>query len=153
MPAYMAETIGNPCLDVTDIKKLAELAHTYEVPLIVDNTTATSYLIRPLELGADIVVNSSSKYINGNSSGIGGVLTDGGHFKWKKEKYPVLADYIKFGSMAYIARMRATIFRNLGACLSPQYAFLNLIGIETLGLRMERQSSQCGREARKRRLP
>ncbi len=134
-----AETIGNPGLDVTDIKALAELAHSHEVPLIIDNTTATSYLVRPLELGADIVVNSTSKYINGNSSAIGGILTDGGKFKWKKEKYPVLSEYIKFGPMAYIARLRATIFRNMGACLSPQNAFLNLMGIETLGLRMERQ--------------
>lgn len=134
-----AETIGNPGLDVTDIKRLAELAHAHGLPLIIDNTTATSYLIRPLELGADIVVNSSSKYINGNSSAISGILTDGGRFKWTKEKYPVLGEYLKYGSMAYISRMRATIFRNFGACLSPQNAFLNLMGLETLGLRMERQ--------------
>lgn len=134
-----AETIGNPGLDVTDIEKLANLAHSHHLPLIIDNTTATSYLIRPLELGADIVVNSSSKYINGNSSGISGILTDGGHFKWDKEKYPVLADYVKFGPMAYISRMRGSVFRNIGACLSPQNAFLNLLGVETLGLRMERQ--------------
>lgn len=134
-----AETIGNPRLDVTDIGHLAKLTHEHGLPLIVDNTTATSYLIRPLKLGADIVVNSSSKYINGNSSAISGILTDSGHFKWTKEKYPVLGDYIKYGSMAYISRMRATIYRNFGACLSPQNAFLNLMGLETLGLRMERQ--------------
>lgn len=134
-----AETIGNPGLDVTDIKELAELAHAHGLPLIIDNTAATPYLVRPLELGADIVVNSSSKYINGNSSAISGILTDGGHFLWTKEKFPVLCDYIKYGSMAYTARMRATVFRNMGACLSPQNAFLNMIGIETLGLRMERQ--------------
>lgn len=134
-----AETIGNPGLDVTDIGHLAELTHEHGLPLIVDNTTATSYLIRPLKLGADIVVNSSSKYINGNSSAISGILTDSGRFKWTKEKYPVLGDYIRYGPMAYISRMRATIYRNFGACLSPQNAFLNLIGLETLGLRMERQ--------------
>lgn len=134
-----AETIGNPGLDVTDIWTLADLAHAHQLPLIIDNTTATSYLIQPLKLGADIVVNSSSKYINGNSSAISGILTDGGRFRWKKEKYPVLGEYIRYGPMAYIARMRATVFRNLGACLSPQNSFLNLIGIETLGLRMERQ--------------
>ncbi|MDO4344885.1 MAG: aminotransferase class V-fold PLP-dependent enzyme [Eubacteriales bacterium] len=134
-----AETIGNPGLDVTDIKSLAELAHSYAVPFIVDNTTATSYLVRPLELGADIVINSSSKYINGNSSAISGILTDSGHFKWSREKYPILGEYLKYGPMAYISRMRATVFRNFGACLSPQNAFLNLIGLETLGLRMERQ--------------
>ena len=124
---------------MTDIEHLAELAHEHGLPLIIDNTTATSYLIRPLKLGADIVVNSSSKYINGNSSAISGILTDSGHFKWTKEKYPVLGDYIKYGPMAYISRMRATVYRNFGACLSPQNAFLNLIGVETLGLRMERQ--------------
>lgn len=134
-----AETIGNPGLDVTDIKGLAELAHAHGLPLIIDNTTATSYLIRPLELGADIVVNSSSKYINGNSSAISGILTDSGHFKWTREKYPILGEYLKYGPMAYISRMRATVFRNFGACLSPQNAFLNLMGLETLGLRMERQ--------------
>lgn len=134
-----AETMGNPGLDVTDIRRLARLAHDHELPLIVDNTATTPFLIRPLELGADIVVNSSSKYINGNSSAISGILTDSGRFPWKKEKYPILAEYLKFGSMAYISRMRATVFRNMGACLSPQNAFLNLLGIETLGLRMERQ--------------
>jgi O-acetylhomoserine (thiol)-lyase len=134
-----AETIGNPGLDVTDIERLAELAHAHGIPLIVDNTTATSYLIRPLDMGADIVVNSSSKYINGNGSAISGILTDSGRFKWTREKYPLLMDYLKYGPMAYISRMRATIFRNFGACLSPQNAFLNLIGLETLGLRMERQ--------------
>lgn len=134
-----AETIGNPGLEVTDIRTLAKLAHDHDLPLIIDNTTATSYLVTPLELGADIVVNSSSKYINGNSSGVSGILTDSGKFRWKKDRYPVLADYVKYGPMAYISRMRASIFRDIGACLSPQNAFLNLLGIETLGLRMERQ--------------
>ena len=101
-----AETIGNPCLDVTDIEKLAEIAHAHELPLIVDNTTSTPYLIQVLKHGADIVVNSSSKYINGSSNSISGVLTDGGKFKWKKEKYPGLADYLKFGPMAFIAKLR-----------------------------------------------
>ena len=87
-----AETIGNPCLDVTDIKKLSQIAHSHGIPLIVDNTTSTPYLIRVLEHGADIVVNSSSKYINGSSNAISGVLTDSGKFKWDKEKYPGLAD-------------------------------------------------------------
>lgn len=85
------------------------------------------------------MVNSSSKYINGNGSAISGILTDSGRFKWTKEKYPVLGEYVKYGPIAYISRMRATIFRNFGACLSPQNAFLNMMGLETLGLRMERQ--------------
>lgn len=134
-----AETIGNPCLDVTDIEKMAEIAHAHRVPLIVDNTTATPYLIRVLEHGADIVVNSSSKYINGSSNSISGILTDGGKFKWDREKYPGLAEYARFGPMAYIAKLRNSLFRNTGACLAPMNAYLNMIGIETLGLRMERQ--------------
>lgn len=138
-----AETIGNPCLDVTDIRKLAEIAHAHGVPLIVDNTTATPYLVRAIELGADIVVNSSSKYINGSSNSISGVLTDSGHFKWTKERYPVLGDYIKFGPMAYVAKLRNGLYRNMGTCLSPFNAYLNVIGLETLGLRMDRQCSNA----------
>lgn len=134
-----AETIGNPCLDVTDIDKLAEIAHSHGVPLIIDNTTATTYLIKAIEHGADIVVNSSSKYINGNSNSISGVLTDSGHFKWTKEKYPVLAEHIKFGPFAYISKLRSGLYRNVGTSLSPFNAYLNLLGIETLGLRMKQQ--------------
>ena len=138
-----AETIGNPCLDVTDIEKLAELAHSHGLPLIADNTTATPYLIQVLKHGADIVVNSSSKYINGSSNSISGILTDGGKFKWDKEKYPGLAEYARFGPMAFIAKLRNGLFRNTGACLSPVNAYLNVIGLETLGLRMERQCNNA----------
>ncbi len=138
-----AETIGNPGLDVTDIKTLAELAHRHGLPLIIDNTASTAYLVRPLELGADIVVNSSSKYINGSSNSISGVLTDGGCFSWDVKRYPGLADYAKFGSYAYIAKLKNGLFRNMGACLSPQNAFLNMIGMETLGLRMERECANA----------
>ena len=138
-----AETIGNPCLDVTDIDRLAELAHAHDVPLVVDNTTATPYLVRAIEHGADIVVNSSSKYINGSSNSISGILTDSGHYKWKKEKYPTLSEFIKFGPMAYVAKLRNGLFRNLGTCLSPLNAYMNVIGLETLGLRMERQCSNA----------
>lgn len=138
-----AETIGNPRLDVTDIEALGKLAHSHGLPLIIDNTAATAFLIRPLEHGADIVVNSSSKYINGSSNSISGVLTDGGKFKWDKERYPGLAEYAKFGPFAYTAKLRNGLFRNTGACLSPQNAFLNLIGLETLGLRMERECANA----------
>ena len=134
-----AETIGNPRLDVTDIKKLSELAHAHELPLIIDNTAATAYLVRPIELGADIVVNSSSKYINGSSNAISGILTDSGKFKWDVEKYPGMKEYVKFGPFAYTAKLKNGLFRNTGACLSPQNAFLNQIGLETLGLRMQRE--------------
>ena len=138
-----AETIGNPCLDVTDIDKLAEIAHAHGVPLIIDNTTATPYLIRAIEHGADIVVNSSSKYINGSSNSISGILTDSGRFKWDKEKYSILGEYLKLGPMAYVAKMRSGLYRNMGTCLSPFNAYLNLLGLETLGLRMDRQCSNA----------
>lgn len=137
--AVFAETIGNPCLDVTDVEKLAEIAHAHDVPLILDNTTATVYLFQGLEHGADIVVNSSSKYINGSSNSISGILTYSGKFKFVPEKYPGLASYQKFGPMAYIAKLRNSLFRDTGACLAPINAYLNLIGLETLGLRMQRQ--------------
>jgi O-acetylhomoserine (thiol)-lyase len=140
---YFAETVGNPRLDVTDIKALAELAHENGVPLIIDNTVATAYLVQPLRLGADIVVNSSSKYINGNSNSISGVITDSGKFKWNKEKYPGMADFVKYGPYAYVSKLRNGLFRNTGACLSPQNAFYNLLGMETLGLRMERICSNA----------
>ena len=138
-----AETIGNPCLDVTDIDQLASIAHAHGVPLIVDNTTATPYLVKVLEHGADIVVNSSSKYINGSSNSISGIITDGGKFPWNKGTYGVLGEYLKYGPMAYTAKLRGDLHRNLGACLSPFHAYLNLIGLETLGLRMERQSKNA----------
>lgn len=134
-----AETIGNPKLDVTDIQTVAEVAHKHNVPLIVDNTVATPYLIQPLKLGADIVVHSSSKYINGSSDAISGILVCGKGLKWDPDRYPGLAPYRKFGSFAYIAKLRNGLFRNTGACLAPQNAFLNNLGLETLGLRMQRQ--------------
>lgn len=140
---YFAETIGNPRLDVTDIKTLSELAHKNGVPLIMDNTVATAYLVRPLNLGADVVVNSTSKYINANSSAISGVITDGGKFKWDAEKYPGMKAFKKFGPFAYTAKLRNGLFRNTGACLSPQNAFYNSIGMETLGIRMERICSNA----------
>ncbi len=135
---YFAETIGNPRMDVTDIRALSKLAHENGVPLIIDNTVATPYLVSPILLGADIVVNSSSKYINGSSNSISGILTDSGKFKWDPEKYPGMKPFLKFGPFAYTAKLRNGLFRNTGACLSPQNAFYNHLGLETLGLRMER---------------
>lgn len=134
-----AETIGNPKLDVTDIGAVAKMAHSHNLPFIVDNTVATPYLVRPISFGADVVVNSSSKYINGNSDAISGVLTSSGRFSWDEQRYPGMAPYKKFGPMAYIAKLRNGLFRNTGACLSPQNAFLNNLGLETLGIRMQRQ--------------
>ena len=98
-----AETIGNPKLDVVNIKSLAKLAHKHNLPLIMDNTVATAYLVRPIKLGADIVVNSTSKYINGNSNAISGVITDSGKFKWDKERYKGMAEFAKYGPFAFTA--------------------------------------------------
>lgn len=142
-----AETIGNPKLDVTDIPALADLAHKHGIPLVMDNTVATAYLVRPIEFGADIVINSTSKYINGNSDAISGVITDSGNFNWDVEKYPGMKEYKKFGKFAYTAKLRNGLFRNTGACIAPQTAFYNLLGMETLGLRMERACSNAAKLA------
>ena len=132
------EVIGNPGLDVMDVSSVAELAHAHGIPFIADSTTATPYLINPLSLGADIVIHSSSKYINGSGNSVSGVIVDGGKFKWDFEKYPTLAKYKKFGNLAFTASLRNGIWRNMGGCLAPMNAYLNLIGIETLALRMDR---------------
>lgn len=133
-----AETIGNPSLDVTDIRMLSEVARSHQIPLIIDNTAATAYLVRPLELGADIVINSTSKYINGSGNAISGVLTDGGTFNWKSPKFSSFAEYLKFGKFAFVAKLRNGFARDLGGCLAPMNAFLNTVGLETLGLRMKK---------------
>ncbi len=141
--AVFAETIGNPKLDVTDIKRSAELIHSFGLPFILDNTTATVCLVKGIEKGADIIINSSSKYINGSSNSISGVITDGGSFDWSEEKYPSLKDYVRFGKFAFTAKLRNDTFRNLGCCLSPMNAYFNSLGLETLNLRMERHCSNA----------
>ena len=128
---------------MTDIRLIADEAHRAGVPFIVDNTVATAYLIKPIEYGADIVVNSTSKYVNGNSNSISGVITDSGNFKWDIIKYPGMKDFKKYGPYAYTAKLRNGIYRNTGACLSPQNAFYNILGMETLGIRMERVCSNA----------
>ena len=133
-----AELIGNPGLEVVDISAVAELAHSRGIPLILDSTTATPYLINPFEFGADIVVHSSSKYINGGGNSISGIIADSGNFKWDSQKFPGLAEYKKYGKLAYLAKLRGGIWRNIGGCLAPMNAFMNSVGLETLGLRMER---------------
>ncbi|MHB1404221.1 MAG: O-acetylhomoserine aminocarboxypropyltransferase/cysteine synthase family protein [Desulfitobacteriaceae bacterium] len=136
--AIYIETIGNPKLDVPDIENLAQLAHQHGIPLIVDNTVTTPYLVQPLTLGADIVIHSTSKYINGSGNSIGGIIIDSGKFSWDFTKFPTLKEYAKFGPFVYLAKLRQGLFKDFGACLSPFNAYLNLIGLETLGLRMER---------------
>lgn len=135
--AVFGEVIGNPGLDIIDIKAVSDFVHSRGIPLIVDSTTATPYLVRPFEHGADIVVHSSSKYINGGGNSISGVIVDSGTFKWDYTKYKSLEKYKKFGDFAYIAKLRNGIWRNMGGCLAPMNAFLNIVGMETLGLRME----------------
>ena len=149
--AVYAETVGNPQLEVLDIEAVAEVAHAAGLPLVVDNTMPTPYLVRPLEHGADIVVHSLTKFIGGHGTSIGGLVVDGGRFDWSANgKFPTLtepdASYhgLRFaealGPAAYIAKLRVGLLRDVGACLSPFNAFLILQGVETLPLRMERHS-------------
>ena len=145
-----AETLGNPNSDVLDIEKVAEIAHRHNIPLIIDNTFGTPYLIRPLEHGADIVVHSATKFIGGHGSSLGGVIVDGGKFDWKAnaDKFPTLAKPDPSyhgavfadvaGAAAFVTRIRAVILRDTGACISPFNAFILLQGLETLSLRVER---------------
>lgn len=132
------ELIGNPRLDIVDLESVSALAHRHNIPLIIDSTTATPYLIHPIDYGADIVVHSSSKYINGSGNAISGVIIDSGNFKWDEKRYEFASEYKKYGKFAYLAKLRNGIWRNVGCCLAPMNAFLNTIGLETLGLRMER---------------
>lgn len=136
--AVFAETIGNPKLNVIDIRRLSECVHRLGLPLIIDNTTATPVLVRPLSLGADIVIHSASKYINGNGSAISGVIVDGASFDWSDDKYTVMGEYQKYKKAAFSSRLRNTIWRDTGPCLAPVHAWLNNAGMETLGLRMKK---------------
>ena len=138
-----AETVGNPGLVVTDIKKMAEIAHAHNLPLIVDNTMASAFLIRPLEIGADIVINSTSKYVNGTGNSISGVVTDGGTYPWSEELFPQMKPFLVQGERCYLAKLRSDMLCNHGGCLSPQNAFQNLVGMETMGLRLERECSNA----------
>ena len=148
--AVYAETFGNPNSDVTDLEGVAAVAHKHGIPLIIDNTFGTPYLIRPIEHGADIVVHSATKFLGGHGSSLGGVIVDGGTFDWKAnaDKFPslakpdpsyhgaVFADVA--GAAAFVTRIRAVILRDTGATISPFNAFILLQGVETLSLRVER---------------
>lgn len=142
------ELIGNPGLDVVDVGSVAAFAHARGIPLIVDNTTATPFLANPLSLGADIVVHSGSKYINGGGNAISGVIVDGGRFDWDFDRFPALRRFRQYGKQAYLVRLRTDLWENMGACLSPLNAFLNVAGMETLGIRMERICDNADRLAR-----
>ncbi len=149
--AIYIETLGNPNSDIPDIDALAELAHKYGLPLVVDNTFATPYFVRPIEHGADIVVHSATKFIGGHGTTLGGVIVDSGKFDWTKSgKYPAIADpnpsyhnisFVKaVGAAAFVTYIRAVLLRDTGATISPFAAFLLLQGIETLSLRLERHA-------------
>ncbi len=147
--ALFIETLGNPNSDVVDIEKLADIAHTHKIPLVVDNTFATPYLVRPIEYGADIVVHSATKFIGGHGTTVGGVIVDGGKFDWEASgKFASLTEPnpsyhgISFtkavGAAAFVTKIRAILLRDTGATLSPFHAFIFLQGLETLSLRVER---------------
>lgn len=147
--AVFIETLGNPNSDVVDIEKLAEIAHSHKIPLVIDNTFATPYLVRPIEYGADIVVHSATKFIGGHGTTIGGVIIDSGKFDWEGSgKFPSLTEPnpsyhgISFtkavGAAAFVTKIRAILLRDTGATLSPFHAFFFLQGLETLSLRVER---------------
>ncbi|MBQ1993983.1 MAG: O-acetylhomoserine aminocarboxypropyltransferase/cysteine synthase [Lachnospiraceae bacterium] len=147
--ALYIETLGNPNSEVSDIEAIAKIAHAHNIPLVIDNTFGTPYLIRPIEYGADIVIHSATKFIGGHGTTIGGVIVDGGKFDWKASgKFPQLTEPnpsyhgISFadaaGSAAFVTRIRAILLRDTGATLSPIHAWIFLQGLETLSLRVER---------------
>ena len=147
--AIFIETLGNPNSDIADIESIADIAHRHQIPLVIDNTFATPYLVRPFEYGADIVVHSATKFIGGHGTTVGGVIVDGGRFDWTASgKFPGLtepnASYhgIRFaqdvGAAAFVTRIRAILLRDTGATLSPFHGFMFLQGLETLSLRVER---------------
>ncbi|RYX96051.1 MAG: O-acetylhomoserine aminocarboxypropyltransferase [Bradyrhizobiaceae bacterium] len=151
----IGETIGNPGLEVLDIPAVAAIAHGAKIPLLIDNTFATPFLSRPLDLGADLVMNSTTKWIGGHGIAIGGVIVDGGRFDWRASgKFPQLTEPYagyhgivfdeQFGTAAFIMRARTEGLRDFGACLSPMNAFQLLQGVETLGIRMERHVANTG---------
>ena len=147
--AIFIETLGNPNSDVVDIEAVAKIAHAHQIPLVIDNTFATPYLVRPIEYGADIVVHSATKFIGGHGTTIGGVIVDSGKFDWEASgRFPSLTEPnpsyhgISFtkaaGAAAFVTKIRAILLRDTGATLSPFHAFFFLQGLETLSLRVER---------------
>ena len=147
--AVFIETLGNPNSDVVDIEEIAKVAHKHNIPLVVDSTFATPYLVRPLEYGADIVVHSATKFIVGHGTALGGVIVEGGKFDWKKSgkfkhlvepnvSYHGISFYETLGPQAFVTYIRAILLRDTGATISPINAFVALQGLETLSLRVER---------------
>ncbi len=159
--ALFCETLSNPACDVTDIAALADVAHTHGLPLIVDATFTTPVLQKSIDFGADIVVNSLTKWMGGHGTGIGGIVLDAGGFDWKSDRFPLMnepdSSYHglrwaqdlpdELAPIAYLLRMRTVPMRNLGACISPDNAWMFAQGLETLPLRMERHCQNAGRVA------
>lgn len=154
--AVFIETLGNPNSNIIDIRKIADIAHAHKIPLVIDSTFATPYLIRPIEYGADIVVHSATKFIGGHGTAIGGVIIDSGNFDWKASgKFPSLTEPnpsyhgVSFtkavGKAAFVTKIRAILLRDTGATLSPFHAFIFLQGLETLSLRVERHAENTGK--------
>lgn len=152
--AIFVETLGNPNSNLADLEELAKVAHRHQIPLVVDSTFATPYLVRPIEYGADIVVHSATKFIGGHGTAIGGVIVDSGRFDWKASgNYPWISEPnpsyhgVSFadavGAAAFVTYIRAVLLRDTGATLSPFHAFLFLQGLETLSLRVERHVSNA----------
>lgn len=151
--AIYAETLGNPKLDILDIEAVAKIAHENGVPLVIDNTITTPYLIRPFDHGADIIVHSATKFIGGHGTSIGGVIVDSGNFNWANGKFPQLSEpdpsyhginfWEALGKIAFIIKVRVQLLRDIGPAVSPFNSFLFLQGLETLHLRMERHSENA----------
>jgi len=153
--AIFIETLGNPSSDIPDIEALAAIAHEHKIPLVIDNTFGTPYLIRPIEHGADIVVHSATKFLGGHGTTLGGIIVDSGNFNWSPEKYaPIAAPNPSYhgvsftaaaGKAAFVTYIRAILLRDTGAAISPFNAFLLIQGIETLSLRIERHAENTRR--------
>ena len=151
--ALFGETIGNPGLNILDFEKFAKISRKMQVPLIIDNTFPTPYLCRPFDHGADIVIHSATKYIDGHATSVGGVIIDSGNFDWGNGRYPELTEpdssyhglkyFETFGKLAYIVKARVQLMRDLGSCPAPMNAFLFNLGLETLPLRMQRHSENA----------
>ncbi|MBR4721133.1 MAG: O-acetylhomoserine aminocarboxypropyltransferase/cysteine synthase [Clostridia bacterium] len=152
--AIFVETLGNPNSNIADIEEIAKIAHKHDIPLVVDNTFATPYLVRPIEYGADIVVHSATKFIGGHGTAIGGVIIDSGKFDWgKTQKYPWISEpnpsyhgisfWKAVGAAAFVTYIRAILLRDTGSTLSPFHSFIFLQGLETLSLRVERHTENA----------
>ncbi len=138
------ETIGNPKMDIPDLAKASEIAHKHGIPLLVDNTLATPYLCRPLTLGADVVIHSTTKYLSGHGSAVGGVIIDGGKFIWSAKRFPDFAPFIdRKGALAFLDKVWREHHINFGTTQAPFHSYLTILGLDTLALRMERHIDNC----------